>query len=210
MLELWLIRHGETDWNREGRIQGQQHNVLSALGELQARRLGARLMNEHFDTVYCSDLKRAVQTAALALPGAALTFDVRLREIARGTLEGHLGAELVGEAKDVYTQMQRDLINVRPPEGENYRDLSVRAVAWLQSLPARGKVAAVTHGGVIYALLHHIVGVEDGGTWRFTASNTGVTKLRVQSGQTAILSVNDTAHLEPQADLRAPRQLAVS
>jgi broad specificity phosphatase PhoE len=206
MLELWLIRHGETDWNREGRIQGQQHNPLSALGELQARRLGLRLMGERFDVVYCSDLKRAVQTAEIAMPGAPLTLDQRLREISRGTLEGHLGAELVGEAKDVFTQMQRDLINVRPPQGENYRDLSARAVAWLESLPARGKVAAVTHGGVIYTLLHHIVGFREGDTWRFTASNTGITKLHLQNGRTTIVSINDTAHLEPQPDLRVAKQ----
>lgn len=167
-------------------------------------------MGERFDIVYCSDLRRAVQTAELALPGVPLTLDERLREISRGTLEGHLGAELVGEAKDVYAQMQRDLINVRPPQGENYRDLSVRAVAWLESLPARGKVAAVTHGGVIYALLHHIVGAHEGATWRFTASNAGITRLHIHNGRTTLVSVNDTAHLEPQADLRVARQPLVT
>ncbi len=202
-LELWLIRHGETVWNAERRIQGQQHNPLSSLGERQARGLCARLLGEAFDTVYCSDLKRAVQTAEFVFPGLELTFDTRLREIARGDLEGQLGAELVGELRDVYAAMQEDFLNVRPPGGENYRDLGERAVAWLRSLPDSGKVAAVTHGGVIFALLHHIVGADGVQSWRFTASNTGVTRLRRTGERVQLLSVNDTAHLEAKPDLRS-------
>lgn len=202
-LELWLVRHGETDWNREQRIQGQQPNPLSELGKLQARQLGARLACEHFDAVYASDLKRAVQTVELALPGHEPVYDVRLREIARGTLEGQLGADLVGEQKDLYATMQGDLLNVRPPGGGNYRDVGVRAVAWLESLPISGRIAAVTHGGVIFALLHHVVGVEGGTKWRFSAGNTGVTRLKFIEGEVRILGVNDTAHLEPRPDLRA-------
>ncbi len=198
-LELWLIRHGETDWNAERRIQGQQHNSLSTLGAQQAARLGRRLKAERFDTVYCSDLKRTVQTAELAFPGGAFVFDVRLREISRGVLEGQLGADLVGEQRDVYTAMRRDLLNVRPPGGENYRDLAARTVPWLRSLPGSGKVAAVTHGGVIYTLLHYVVGVEGASRWRFSASNTGITKLRLKTGEIRLLSVNDTAHLEAWA-----------
>ena len=202
-LELWLVRHGETDWNRERRIQGQGPNPLSELGKWQARALAARLAHEPFDAVHASDLVRAVQTVELVFPGYAPVYDVRLREIARGTLEGQLGADLVGEQKDLYGAMQGDLLNVRPPGGENYRDVGVRAVAWLESLPASGKIAAVTHGGVIFALLHHVVGAEGGTRWRFSAGNTGVTRLKFVGGEVRILSVNDTAHLEPRPDLRS-------
>ena len=201
MLELWLIRHGETDWNAERRIQGQQHNPLSALGVKQAKRLRQRLKAERFDLIYCSDLKRTVQTAEITFPGCKFMFDKRLREISRGVLEGYLGTELVGEQRDVYAAMRRDLFNVRPPGGENYRDLAARAVPWLKSLPAAGKVAAVTHGGVIFALLHSIVGVEGAATWRFSASNTGITKLRLKENEIRLVSINDTAHLEAWAEL---------
>ena len=154
------------------------------------------MAGERFDTLYCSDLKRAVQTAELVFSGRKPVFDTRLREIARGELEGLLGVELVGEQRDVYAAMQRDLMSVRPPGGENHRDLAVRAVLWLESLPKLGKVVAVTHGGVIYALLHHIVGASGVQSWRFTTSNTGVTRLRLSGEQVRIVSVNDTAHLE--------------
>jgi len=70
-------------------------------------------------------------------------------------------------------------------------------------LPESGRVAAVTHGGAIFALLHHIVGVEGGANWRFSASNTGLTRLRITATETRLVSVNDTAHLEAKPDLRA-------
>ena len=75
-------------------------------------------------------------------------------------------------------------------------------MAWLASLPRPGRVAAVTHGGVIFALLHHIVGVEGATSWRFSASNTGITRLRFVGDEVRILGVNDIAHLEPYPDLR--------
>ena len=203
-LELWLIRHGETDWNREGRIQGQQPNPLSTLGLQQARKLGARLLGETFAAVYCSDLKRAVQTAELVFPGREFIYDTRLREIARGVLEGQLGADLVGEHRDVYAAMQKDSFNVRPPGGENYRDLGARVVSWLASLPRPAKVAAVTHGGNIFALLHHIVGSEETSTWRFSTSNTGVSRVCFSGDEVRLLCINDTAHLESRPDLRTP------
>ncbi len=202
ILELWLIRHGETDWNRERRIQGQQQNVLSALGETQARRLGSRLIGETFDAVYCSDLKRTVQTAERVFPGQDVVFDERLREISRGVLEGQRGEDFAGEYLEHYTAMQQDIYKFRPPGGENHYDVQDRAAAWLESLPSSGKVAAVTHGGVITALFRHALGVRELTTW-LHVGNTSVSKLRFGTGWTELLSLNDTAHLEPQPDLNA-------
>ena len=202
-LELWLIRHGETDWNRERRIQGQQHNVLSCLGEQQARRLGSRLIGENFDTIYCSDLKRTVQTAALVFPGRTVAFDERLREIGRGVLEGGRGVDFAGEQLEHYHAMLGDSYRFRPPGGENHLDVQERAVAWLGSLPRSGKVAAITHGGVITALFRHALGLRDLSAW-LHAGNTGISKLQFGDDWTQILGFNDTAHLEPQANLNAP------
>lgn len=202
ILELWLIRHGETDWNRERRIQGQQQNSLSKLGETQARRLGARLVGETFDTVYCSDLKRTVQTADLVFPGTEPTFDKRLREISRGVLEGQRGEDFAGEHLEHYSAMQRDLYHFRPPDGENHYDVQDRAVAWLQGLPPTGKIAAVTHGGVVTALFRHALGLHELTPW-LQVGNTSISKLRFGDGWTELLCLNDTAHLEPLPDLKA-------
>ena len=187
------MRHGETNWNRERRIQGQQQNPLSDLGIKQARRLGLRLEAETFDKVYSSDLKRALQTAQLAVPGTGIDRDERLREISRGVLEGHTKDEMTGEEVQLYKTMRQDPFNNRPPDGENFQDMNARVEDWLRSLPEEGKVAAFTHGGVIHTSLHLLLGSSD--AWSFAVNNTSITKLLVGEGHTTISFVNDHAHL---------------
>ncbi|HNR00235.1 MAG TPA: histidine phosphatase family protein, partial [Trueperaceae bacterium] len=93
MVELWLIRHGETEWNRQGRIQGHSDNPLNDLGRAQARALGGRLAVVRFDRIYSSDLGRAIETARLVFPDRAIETDVRLREVSAGVLEGKVSSE---------------------------------------------------------------------------------------------------------------------
>ena len=138
-LDLWLIRHGETDWNREGRTQGHSQNALSELGIRQARRLGLRLEPEQFDQIYCSDLKRAFQTAALAFPDKKLIQDERLREIGRGVLEGTTDAERSEEQRTLLKRVKGERLTVRPPGGENFQDVMDRVTSWLDDLPKNGR-----------------------------------------------------------------------
>ena len=193
VLDLWLIRHGETDWNRERRIQGQQQNPLSALGVKQARRLGLRLESETFDKVYSSDLKRALQTAQLALPDADICQDKRLREISRGVLEGRTKEEMSEEEAQLYKEMRRDPLNNRPPGGENFRDVNVRVEDWLADLPKEGKVVAFAHGGIVHTRLHLLLGSSK--TWSFAVNNTSITRLLIREGHTTFSFVNDHAHV---------------
>jgi len=194
-LELWLIRHGETLWNRERRIQGQQQNPLSELGVKQARRLGVRLEGGTFDAVYCSDLKRAVQTAELALPGVTPCFDKRLREISRGVLEGKVDADLTPEELRVREEMRSDRYAYRPPGGENFADVWARVSDWLGDLPREGKVVAVTHGGVIHSVLRILLDASGPTTWAFAVNNASITRVRLEEGRATLLTVNDHAHL---------------
>src|SRR5690349_17894064 len=93
---IFLIRHGETAWNREGRIQGQRDTPLSPRGEEQSRRLSARLKNFSLDEVYSSDSLRSRQTAEIALEGRQLpiAFSAGWRERNYGEWEGKTWAEL--------------------------------------------------------------------------------------------------------------------
>src|SRR5437868_1324681 len=88
MTELIVMRHGETDWNRQQRFQGQIDVPLNAVGQAQAQRLAQRLVAEPFDVVVSSDLQRARTTAALAAGGRDVRIDPLWREQAFGVLEG--------------------------------------------------------------------------------------------------------------------------
>jgi len=199
VLELYLIRHGETGWNREGRTQGHSQNPLSKLGIKQARRLGMRLESETFDQTYSSDLKRALQTATIAFPHAEIIQDRRLREIGRGILEDTTDAERSEEQRELLNYIRGERLTRRPPGGENFQDVIDRLESWLEALPKHGKVAAVTHGGVVSAALHRLVGYDK--RFSFAMNNTGITRLVLENGHTIISFVNDHSHLRGREDL---------
>ncbi len=195
VLDLWLIRHGETDWNTQGRIQGAEDQPLNATGLLQARRLGARLAGVRFDAVYASDLARAHVTAQTALPQAEVRLDVRLRELAYGILEGKAWAELSEAESAVAAHWHEDPFGRRVPGGESYGDLMARFAAFRADLPANGRVAAFSHGGTIRSALYAVVGTPAAGAWRLVIDNTSISRLRFDERGITVVTVNDHAHL---------------
>lgn len=202
-LELVLIRHGETDWSREGRSQGHSQNPINELGIRQARRLAARLDGAHFDRIYSSDLERATQTAELVFPGQKLELNASLREISRGVLEGKIEAELTPSEREQRDALEHDRWNYRPPEGESFQDVNARVGRWLDTLPASGRIAAVCHGGVIRTVLYRILHHPESWDALFSLENTGITQFQFAPESAIVVRVNDYAHLEGFADLCA-------
>ena len=196
MLELWLIRHGETDWNAQGRIQGSADVHLNALGLRQAALLRDRLAGQRFDAVYASDLARARVTAETALPDADLRLDPRLRELAYGVLEGKAWSSMTEEEAAVAAHWHEDPYTRRVPGGESYGDLTARVEAFRTELPERGRVVAFSHGGTIRSALYAVVGRPNGAAWRVAIDNTSITRLRFDERGATIVGVNDGAHLE--------------
>ena len=156
--ELYFIRHGETDWNREGRYQGSRDIPLNDTGRGQADRNG-RLLRELLDRDnrrtgefdwYVSPLSRTRETMARvrgafggALPDVAM--DSRLIEISFGVYEGQLHAELAAGAMPIAGERDASFWYFRPPEGESYDDLAQRIAEFGRSPPRRAVV--VSHGG---------------------------------------------------------------
>lgn len=163
---ILFIRHGETDWNRAARLQGQQDIPLNALGRSQAARNGravaALLRSNSSWEIMASPLDRTCETMRIALkaagmPGARFATDARLREVSYGEWEGLTLAEVAGRDPDGHGDRERDKWGFAPPQGESYAMLDARVGAWLDE--RCGPTFVVAHGGVLRVLLHRLAGV---------------------------------------------------
>jgi broad specificity phosphatase PhoE len=198
---LLLVRHGQSTWNHERRIQGQLDPPLSEEGRRQAAHLGRRLAGRQFAGLYSSDLKRAAETAGLVgeAVGIEPTPMAELREIYLGAWEGLQTEELAvrfPEAWAGWTQEPNwDLV----PGGEGSAAFEKRVTGVLDSLFARhqdGDVLVVTHGGVIQIALHHVVGRPGRGIFPFRIQNASLTVIEMRNGRFVVSGVNDIGHLE--------------
>ena len=162
MPTLHFVRHGETDWNRDGRIQGGTDVPLSAAGRDQARELAASLAARAIGAIYASDLRRAVETAeplAARLDLLVLTT-AALRERDFGANEGRIAVEVAAEfGKEVGTRWLGP--DERHPGGESMREVYERVATFLdellEDLPA-DEIALVTSGGPIRVGTAHLAG----------------------------------------------------
>jgi probable phosphoglycerate mutase len=206
MIELVVIRHGETDFNRQRRFQGQVDVPLNAMGELQARRLAVRLAGERFDAVVTSDLGRAFQTAALATQAHALplTRQPLWREQAFGVLEGLDAPGIMQVYPELWARwIRHDADFVPPGGGESVRQFQQRvldAVRRLEHSHAGRTVAVFSHGGVLDMLWRAAQGESLDGARVCDIPHTGVNRLRWHEGRVEILSWADAAHLQGLPD----------
>ncbi|WP_428031562.1 histidine phosphatase family protein [Ancylobacter sp.] len=163
---IFLVRHGETDWNLAGRLQGTHDIPLNDLGREQAAdtaRVVERLSGgAHKLDFVASPLSRASQTMAilraeLGLPPDGFRRDPRLREISFGRWEGSTWHELRRRDPVTLAAREADPWNFVPPGGESYTQLSERVLAAIAELS--GDSVVVTHGGVVRAMLHAFAGM---------------------------------------------------
>ena len=197
---ILLVRHGETDWNATGRIQGQSDTPLNAAGYEQARRAAQRLAREPVQALYSSDLARAFQTATIIGQALGLTVvtSPRLRERRYGVWEGLTSAEIQARYPEQFAEWRARSTDFAPPQGETRSQLLARALAELQTIArrhAREVVVVVTHGGFCYVLIDHILGSVDGDRREFTFGNASIHTLEVTGDRWSVISVNETAHL---------------
>ena len=161
---IYYIRHGETEWNALGRLQGTQDIPLNDLGRKQAASAGAILAglfardgrNETSLEFVASPLVRARSTmelvrGSLSLPPDQYAIDPRLREIGYGQWEGATLAQMQVEDPDLFARRQTDKWTVSPPGGESYVEVQARVNDWYRQLTA--DTVAVAHGGTARALM---------------------------------------------------------
>jgi broad specificity phosphatase PhoE len=168
-LTLYLIRHGETDWNREARYQGQRDIPLNETGRAQARRHGDVLRSllpsiADFDFV-ASPLHRAVETmrlirSSLGLDPNAFRTEPEIAELSYGHWEGELAAELPAKDPEGVAGKAADPFGWCPHGGESYQHLEARVSRWLGDLA--GDTVAVSHGGVSRVARGALLGIDRG------------------------------------------------
>lgn len=200
MTQLILVRHGETLWNREKRMQGQTDTVLSETGRQQAAALGRRLSTMAFAALYSSDLLRAWDTArAIAeQTGREIVTDSRLRERRFGIFEGLTHDEISGRyPHELACFLSRDPGYV-VPEGESARAFHARCLPCLQEIAERHRgeeVVVVTHGLVLDALYRAAHGMAFGEPRTVPLINGSLNVFRYGGSAWQLEIWGDVAHL---------------
>lgn len=191
------IRHGESEWNAGKRWQGHTDIPLSEVGRRQARALARRLSRSEYDSVYCSDLSRALDTATIATGNRAPIVTPLLREIHFGIFEGKSPPILTDEERDEVDRWWASPYDFKLRGGESMECVDLRIREWMSCLPTECSVLVFTHGGVIRNALWQVVGKPSKANWSVAIDNTSLTEIEYTSDRTLIHRVNDTAHLQP-------------
>jgi probable phosphoglycerate mutase len=205
MVEILLIRHGETAWNAEKRLQGHLDIGLNDAGLRQAQALGLALRDEPLDAIYSSDLQRALQTAqAIAAPrGMDVGIDAGLRERCFGAFEGLLYADLAKRHPEAFRAWKARELDARYPEGvhraETLREFSQRSLAAIGRIAGAGgqrKIALVTHGGVLECAYRAATGTSLELARDFDILNASVNRLSWTPEGMRVLGWADVTHLQ--------------
>ncbi len=198
---ITAIRHGETAWNVDTRIQGQLDIGLNAKGRWQAERAGAALAGDDIDMVYSSDLWRAYDTAlSVAKPhGLTVHTDEALRERGFGEFEGKTFAEIEVAMPEKSLQWRQRVPDFTPPGGESLLLLRERVMQCISSLAEKnvGKhIVVVSHGGVMDVLYRAATGLNIQAARTWNLHNAAINRLLWNGEHLSLVGWADTTHID--------------
>jgi probable phosphoglycerate mutase len=209
MTEIFLIRHGETAWNAERRLQGHLDIPLNKEGERQAAALAQALSGEAVDMIISSDLSRAASTARAVAErhGLPLHTDASLRERCFGAFEGLLYDELEAHFPDAYAQWKVRDPHARYPDGERRAETfaefarrAVEAVSRIAEMHRGKRIVVVSHGGVLDAVYRAAHGMDITAPRTFDVLNASINHIRWDGERLEVLRWSDNAHLDVALD----------
>ncbi len=177
MTHLCLIRHGQTDWNVQGRYTGQSDIPLNGTGQAQAQSLVEQLTSHKIDAIFSSDLMRASETAGILSESFQIPvqLDSRLREINQGEWEGKHLDDIKLKYNDIWQKRKSNPHDIRPPGGESLPEVSTRVIEAVEEIAAKypeGTVLIISHGLAIALILCKITAVPIEQAYNLIPSNT--------------------------------------
>jgi len=203
MTEIWFIRHGETAWNREGRLQGWQDISLNEAGQSQAAQLAKHLgsTTDTFDALYSSDLRRAYETAEQISTHTALRIRTEpgLRERGFGILEGLDLARIDELSPDAAAARTSRDPNLPIEGGESLGQFQARIIATVDDIAHRHsgeRILAVAHGGVLDIIWRRASGVDLAGPRPVPLLNASINRIAIDGRQWRIIDWGDVDHLD--------------
>jgi broad specificity phosphatase PhoE len=201
MLDLYFVRHGETEWNKSGRMQGRLDSSLTEKGLEDAERLGEHLREMQFDEIISSPSTRTIQTAE-KLAGsctAAVRTDERLMEIHLGQWQGKTGEEIKKLFPEQYDYYWNEPEKYENPEGETFLDVKTRLAAFLLELGdsrSSGKILIVTHAVVIKTAVMLANKVTVNEIWEPPfIHGTSLTHMKYSDGELELVLAGDLSHI---------------
>lgn len=201
-----FIRHGETVWNTEGRMMGQQNSPLTKVGEQQVLALGERLTTYPISALYSSDLGRAMQTAEAIANACQLEIvqEKGLREIHMGDWQGLTRPEIAEKYPAEWQAYQGEgQYTYQTPNGESHAQKSIRTVETLNRLTdkhAGETIVMVSHAGILRAVFEYVLNLPPVNRDRFQRNNATFNLFTKKEGQWSLVVWGDQTHLSE--DLR--------
>lgn len=198
---IFLVRHGETIWNANGRFQGHTDVPLSENGIAQANKLALRLKKEKIHAFYSSDLSRAKETAEILAQQHQLPVKYLpdLREINFGQWEGLTYKEISDNYGDITEQWWSNPLATQIPEGESLQEVANRCSRAIHDIVVKHSgetVVIAVHGGIIRVLISLALGIDLNNYWKLRADNVALSILEYHTPDKAILELyNDICHL---------------
>lgn len=206
-MRLIAVRHGETEWNLQGREIGQLDSPLTERGIQQAQLIAQRLNRSGFDFLYSSDLGRAVHTAEIIAGPGLVQTDSGLRERNMGIFQGLTIAEMRLKYPNERADFERIGSEYVIPEGESGLERLARSVRVLTGIGERHRdqtVVVVTHGGFLMGFFEYVLGLHPGNGWRFKRQNGSYSAFEYADTKWSLVTWNDTSHLEELRSLDDP------
>lgn len=204
MTKLYLVRHGETEWNKASKIQGKTDTELSAEGIEQAHKLAKRLSNEDINVIFSSSLKRALRTAEIIkeYKSCRIVKSDKYHEICLGPWEGMTINEIEEKYTEHFRVYREDPANFKLPGAETFLDLTERTYNEIINIVNKyddKNILLVSHGTTIKAAIIKILGIDIINYNKFRIDNASISIIGFSESipkKPVILCLNDTNHLK--------------